>query len=87
MTAVTKTTQTIKLQWILGLNNELKEGNKRLHRINVELREWCTQHNVNPEHFRLRMTAPYTYECELDENNDITVEFISTWLGTKYQIL
>jgi len=69
----------------MGLHSEIKEGNKRLSKLHSELDRWCQANKVSRDYFKLRMTAPYVYECELDEDNDTTLIFMTTWYGTPYK--
>jgi len=78
---------TLKLTWRIPLGGgEIKIANQRLNRLHVELDRWHREHSPDERIIQLLQTQPYTYQCDLDEDEDSTVLFLTTWKGPSYTV-
>lgn len=76
----------ITLEWRMPLINEVRVAGRRLNRLHNELAYWHRQQGITEPIITLLQTRPYTYQCELDEDSDLTVKFLSSWQGLDYTV-
>jgi hypothetical protein len=78
---------SITLTWHLPLEgSEIKIANQRLSRLHVELDRWHTQYSPAERIILLLQPKAYTYQCELDEDLDTTLLFLTTWQGMAFKV-
>jgi len=76
----------ITLTWTIPLEGgEIKMGHRHLSKLHVQLESWHKQYSPAERIIDLVQPRPYTYQCELDEDEDSTVLFLTTWMGMPFK--